>query len=270
MHPIRNLLLTLLLAVPLAQAKSPAPEYTMRATGEIEIGPDGAVREFEFDGGLPKAVRGLIESSVPTWRFEPVLVAGRAVVARTHMSLKLSAIPLEDERYRIQLDSAWFGTPQQRGKIKPPKYPADAIQAGVGARVLLSAKLDPQGNVIDVHPYQTSLTKDGNARTVQRYRERFEAASLHAVKQWKYDPSELVDGEASGITVTIPIEFALTSMDRSIGNRWRRYIPGPITPAPWVDANSVAAQQTDGLADGAAAALDSRFKLLSDVIGKAL
>lgn len=269
MRTIRDLLLSLLLIVPLAQAKSPAPSYSMDATGKIEIGPDGAVREFEIDPGLPKAVRGLIKESVPNWRFEPVLVAGRAVVARTRMTLELSAHPSGDDQYRIQLDNAWFGTPQQRGKIKLPRYPKEAMRAGFGARVLLHAKLDAQGNVTDVHAYQTSLSRDGYTGTVNRLRERFEAASLLAAKQWKYDPAELIDGEASGITVTIPISFELTPMDDA-ENRWQSYIPGPITPAPWVDANSVAAQQTDGLADGAAAALDSRFKLLSNVIGKAL
>jgi len=229
------------------------------------------VREIDLDDGLPKSVRSLVEQSVPTWRFEPIQVEGRAVVARTRMTLNLDAIPLENEQYRIQLSSAYFGTPGNRGKTFPPKYPADAIRAGVGARVLLHAKLDAQGNVTDVHPYQTSLSKHGRAGAEKRFRERFEAVSMHAVKQWKYDPAELIDGEASGSTVTIPIEFVITATrEQSTENRWLRFIPGPITPAPWVDAESVAAQSTDGLADGTAAALDSRFKLLSDVVGKAL
>lgn len=271
MHAIRNLLLGLMLTASLARADSSAPEYSLKATGSIEIGPDGAVRDIELDNGLPKAVRSLVEQSVPTWRFEPIQVDGRAVIARTRMTLNLDAFPLENELYRIQMSSAYFGTPEKRGNIFPPKYPLDAIRAGVGARVLLHAKLDAQGNVTDVHPYQTSLSKRGRARAEKRFRERFEAVSINAVKQWKFDPAERVDGATTGSTVTIPIEFVITANnDRSITNRWLRFIPGPINPAPWVDADSVAAQSTDGLSDGTAAALDSRFKLLSDVVGKAL
>ncbi|MET0935039.1 MAG: hypothetical protein ABWX83_03570, partial [Luteibacter sp.] len=52
--------------------------------------------------------------------------------------------------------------------------------------------------------------------------------------------------------------------------QWRAYLPGPITPAPWVDASSLAAVDTDALEDGRSAAVNSRFRLVSDVLGKAL
>lgn len=267
----RLLLLSLSLVASTAAAEKPVPEYELTATGKIEIGPDGAVHHVELDDGLPKAVKQLIDANVATWKFEPVRVDGRAVIASTRLTLEIDAHPTGKDEYRLEVGAVRFGTPQSRGKITPPRYPQDAIRAGVGARVLLQAKLDAQGNVVAAHAYQTSLSKDGKPKLVERFRKRFEEVSLAAVKSWQYDVMELVDGEATGMTVMIPISFELTeSPKRTAANQWQRYIPGPISPAPWVDAESIASADTDSLADGSAAALDSRFKLLSDVEGKAL
>lgn len=271
MTSLSRLLLSLCLFAPIVHAEKPAPEYDLTATGQIEIGPDGAVHALELDEGLPKSVRQLVDASVAKWKFEPVTVNGRAVIARTRLTIQLAALPAGGDDYRLEVESVHFGTPQSRGNIVPPRYPQDALRAGFGARVLLHAKLDAHGKVVAVHPYQTSLSKGDYALREQRYRSTFEAASIAAVKTWQYDVGELVDGEATGITVVIPVDFAIVSHPHaSTDNLWRRYIPGPISPAPWVDSQSVAATDTDSLPDGSAAAVDSRFKLISDVIGKTL
>lgn len=52
---------------------------------------------------------------------------------------------------------------------------------------------------------------------------------------------------------------------------WKAFIPGPVHPAPWMDAGSVAVQHdVSGLADGQALSMSSRFQLKDDVIGKTL
>jgi hypothetical protein len=70
----------------------------------------------------------------------------------------------------------------------------------------------------------------------------------------------------------VPISFAITegSRRKSLDDQWRAYLPGPVTPAPWVDAAAAGTVDTDALVQGEGAALDSRFRLLSDVVGKTL
>lgn len=252
-----------------AIADKPAPEFELTATGRIEIGPDGGVHGLSLDDGLPASAKALIEKSVASWRFEPVQVDGRPVIASTRLTLQVDALPIGNDEYRLEIDSVRFGDPKSRSKLKAPAYPGDALRHRVGARVLLQMRLDRDGNVVAVSPYQTSLSKQGSEKVVARLRERFEQASVAAAKRWKYDPAELLDGEASGMTVMVPIIYSISDSDYP-SKGWQGYVPGPITPAPWVDAKSLATTETDTLENGDTAALDSRFKLLSDVKGKAL
>jgi hypothetical protein len=265
------MLVLLSLAGVLQAAERPQAEFEMTAPGDLEIGPDGAVRSWKMDSHkLGDSVESLLQNNIAQWHFEPVRVDGRPVIARTRMSVELKALP-QAEGYLLKVSNVTFGSAKSRGKLVPPSYPTDAIRAGLGARVLLSVKLDAQGNVAAAHPYQTSLNKHGRERQAERWRKRFEQVSLAAVKKWKFEPAEALEGNPVGSTVMVPITFVLTSRPKgSIDNRWLGFVPGPVTPAPWIDADSVAQLDLDGLDDGESASLDSRFKLTSDVVGKAL
>lgn len=262
---MRSLACLLLLSVaPAFGADAPVAEYRLQVLGQLVIDRDGTVQEYALEQGQAPQVEGLIEESVRAWKFEPIVVDGKPVVAKTRMSLVVQATPRDDD-FVLRVDNVWFGEPKQVGKSTAPTYPRAAIKAGLEARVLLTARIDATGKVVDVHPYQTSLSRKGGET---RWRNLFEQASLAAARTWTYE-TDLLDGNPRGMTVQIPVEYMLTSgatrkqMDAQM-NRWRGFLPGPITPAPWVDASSVAA------ADGQAAALDSPFKLRSDVLGKAL
>jgi hypothetical protein len=87
------LLLMLLLVAGPSFAQGPAAarkliEHSMVVTGHVLIEPDGTVSGWELDQAdkLPPAVTGLIERSVPIWRFEPVVVDGQARKAKGRMS----------------------------------------------------------------------------------------------------------------------------------------------------------------------------------------
>lgn len=267
------LLLVLLVFAGALQAAEPSPvEFELTAPGDLEIGPDGAVRSWKMDSHkLGRPIEDLLRKNIAQWRFEPVLVDGRPVIAKTRMSVTLTAITHGDG-YLLKVSDVSFGSAKPLGDIVPPRYPVDAIRAGLGARVLLSIKLDAQGNVVAAHPYQTSLSKHGNESQAERWRKRFEQVSLKAVRQWKYELGQELDGNAVGSTLMVPITFTITPgrTSKGVENRWHRYVPGPITPAPWTDAKSVAQLDLDGLDDGESASLDSPFKLSSDVVGKAL
>lgn len=264
-------LLSLLLPACVAQAATPAPEFQLTTSGEIVIEADGTVRSYALKGkSLGAPVDELVGKSVRSWRFEPVLKDGKPVVAKTVMRLTLQAVPAGED-YVLRVSDVDFGGSTAYADVKPPKYPPDGIAQRMGARVMLSVKLDAQGNVVDALPYQTSLSKGGSEAYVKRMRRMFETASIRAVKQWKFTPGEVIDGEPIGSTVMVPMQYAITEGSRrTLDEQWHRYIPGPITPAPWVDADAVASVETDGLAQGEGVALDSRFRLLSDVVGKGL
>lgn len=266
------MLVLLSLAGVLQAGERPQAEFSMSAPGDLEIGPEGTVRSWKMDSHkLGKVVEDLLQKNIALWRFEPVQVDGRPVIAKTRMTVELTALS-QGEGYLLKVSDVSFGSPKPLGNIVPPPYPKDAVRAALGARVLLSIKLDEQGNVVAAHPYQTSLSKHGPDSQANRWRKRFEQASLAAVMKWKYEPGEALGGNAVGSTLIVPITFAITpaSGKRGLDNRWLHYVPGPITPAPWTDAKSVAQLDLDGLGEGEAASLDSRFKLTSDVVGKAL
>jgi hypothetical protein len=248
------------------------PELEMSTAGEIVIGPDGRVTSHQLETGLAPVVQALVDKNVKTWTFEPILSEGRAVSARTRMQLALSALPDRDGNYILKLENVWFGLPKARNLHQPPAYPKAAIKAGIGARVLLQARLDDQGNVIDVHPYQTSLDRlVGTEGRSERWRKQFERASLAAVKRWKFTPGESIGGQPLESIVLVPLSFQIYgSSSGPSHSEWRAYHPGPITPAPWVNPESLAGLDADRLDTGDVGALDSRFRLTSDVIGKAL
>jgi hypothetical protein len=253
-------------------ASEAMPELEMSTAGEIVIAPDGSVSSHQLEAGLAPVVQALVDKNVKTWKFEPIVSEGRAVSARTRMQLALSAVPDRDGNYVLKLENVWFGLPQARNQHRPPAYPEAAIKAGLGARVLVQARLDEEGNVIDVHPYQTSLDRIvGTEGQTVRWRKQFERVSLAAVKKWKFTPGESIGGVTLESSVLVPLSFrAHAGTPGPSHSDWRAYHPGPISPAPWVNPDSLAELDADRLGEGEFGALDSRFRLTSDVIGKAL
>ena len=64
---------------------STAPVIELTARGEIQIAPDGHVSDYELKTKLAPSVAQALDRAVRGWRFEPVLVDGRAVAAKTTM-----------------------------------------------------------------------------------------------------------------------------------------------------------------------------------------
>lgn len=253
-----------------AAAQAPLPELELGVTGDIEIDRDGSVRDYDVTSELAPALQRVVEKHVRTWAFEPVEVEGRLVIAKTAMRLRLRAVPIEDD-YRLQVEDVSFGE-ARAGSTPPPRYPVDAVRARIGARVLLQVRLDPQGRVVAVHPYQTSLAAAGLTEArARKWRERFEQVSVDAVAAWRYEPSESIDGRSIEQTAMVPIVFEIGDGPRlrSTEGRWKAYTPGPITPAPWVGTDAMATD-IDAIAEGETRSLSSRFRLKDDIAGAVL
>ena len=73
-----------------------------------------------------------------------------------------------------------------------PKYPREARERGITGDVLLQATIDTKGNLINIKPIQ------GDPILI--------AASMDAVKKWRYRPYKL-KGEPVEVETTIKIQF---------------------------------------------------------------
>lgn len=255
-------------AVHVASAqKATTPVIEITATGEIQIAPDGHVNDYQLKSDLAPTVAALVDRTVRGWHFEPVVVDGRPVIAKTTMTIHLHGEPVSDDSYSLSIASVNFGT-LTRAKMDPPKYPVDAARVGLGARVILDLLIDVDGKVVEAVVHQTSLDKRArNEHEAEAWREQFEKASIKAAKHWRYAPSEFVDGKPMSNRYAIaPIEFGISN-HASIA-----YLPGPVHAAPWTKTNG--GSKDEGrfaqLSDGETVSTNSHFRLKDDVIGKTL
>jgi hypothetical protein len=214
-------------------------------------------------------VANLVDRSVRNWLFDPIIVDGSPVVAKTSIRLLLRAEPVAGrDGYTIRVVNISFGGLTRKGGMKPPHYPTELVSAHVGAKVMLALRADETGKVLEAQAYQTSLDRnDISDVDAQHYRHLLEQASLQAAKNWHYDPSESIGGKSVGSTVMVPIAY---SLGRAEG-KWKAYYPGPVHPAPWIhDGHLADNQELSSLEDGQSLSLDSRFHLKDNVIGKTL
>jgi hypothetical protein len=258
-----------------ALAATPAPMLEMNADGEVQIAVDGSVSDYRLRSALTPAVAALVDRNVRQWHFEPIIVDGNAVVAKTAVHIGLNAELIDGkDNYRLRVTAVQFGQPQRNAKTRAPRYPIQAVEVHLGAKVLLAVRLDETGRVIDAQAYQTSL--DARPRSdseAEFWRRLFERASVAAAKDWRYDMTETINGKPIGANAIVPIVFNV----REVGTpepapgHWKAYLPGPVRPAPWMTEQAIAdSGDLSAVGDGQALALDSRFHLRDDVIGKAL
>lgn len=251
-----------LLAAGLAPAKDD-PVLELAAVGMLEVGPDGSVHDYTLESDLDPAVASLVDRTVRSWRFEPVLVDGDPVIAVTRMRLDLEAVPA-GESFVLRVADVSLGAPDPADMPLPP-FPPSALGERVGAKVTLLVQVDADGRVQQVHVEQVSMTRRMGKRG-EFLRQRFADVSREAALGWTFGAAELIDGERVAARYRVPVTFAPGS-----GSDWAErqdYIPGPYHPAPWADLEDAA---TGGLmAEGEAGRLDSRVKLRDEVVGSTL
>lgn len=150
--------LSLMLGCATAWAQKGPAVLEMNAEGEVQIAPDGSVSDYRLQSKLGSPISDVIDRNVRGWHFQPVIIDGRAVIARTAMHIALKAEPVDGKTdgYTLRIASVRFGE-MKAAHVKPPRYPTVAIRAHVGGKVMLAARLDADGKVTDVQVYQTSL-----------------------------------------------------------------------------------------------------------------
>ena len=256
----------------LADEKLSDAELRLSVEGTIEIDPEGRVHDYTIETRLTSSIRDYVDQRVRQWRFEPITVDGRAVIAKTRMRLNLLAQTM-GESYVLHVHSVHFGAPTSRERDRSRlRFPPKALRERLGAHVMLALRIDADGNVVDAHPYQTNLSRAMDKNQAARWRRMFEAVAIKAAKRWTYEPSEHIDGAATSATVFAPFEFRIVGDDGSqwASHYWRIFVPGPVAPIPWQQDEMQLAERLDQLKDGETLAVSSRFRLIDDVVGAAL
>jgi hypothetical protein len=214
-------------------------EASMLVTGTIDIDAAGSVTSYHVEQAevLSKAVLDFVDQSVRKWRFEPVLVDGKAKPARARMQLRL-VLKQDGENYQARISGATFGRLQEgslaRGKLRPPPYPKEAVFKRVGGTVYLVLQVGRDGTVQDVVAEQVNLRVIDNGRAMAVYREMLSRAAMNTARKWLFDfPTQGEDADAQFISLRVPVDFIAPDMPQEKVGEWYAYVPGPRQPVPW-------------------------------------
>lgn len=291
---MKRVLLGFLLAIfggqvaPAAAATPVAGEsvLTMRVDGELTIGTEGQVLNYEIRSKLDPALQALLDKAIPKWHLAPVRQGGKPVNAKTPMRITLAATQIP-QGYEVRLDNVVFAPiskedreavaaakralreggeaitigdapPSQpvvidHDRMLPPRYPLGLMRAGVGGAVLLHLRLNPDGTVADVVASQSSLFDiKGASHILDQARELLEKESIRVARSWSWHVvaphPELLT--ADDLTVRVPIEFKIGDPGKKNDDNaavWRQEFRGPNLPVPWLVGN--VGQQLVGVSD---------------------
>ena len=270
-------------------------EASMLVTGEIAVNPDGSVYVYSLDqrDKLPPVVTRLIDGALPHWKFTPVHVDGKAVLAKASMSLRIVARQIDPEHDAVRIAGAAFGAQTARSdktsecangacmaylKWSPPGYPHNLLNDLVSGTVYLAVEVDQQGKVAQVAVEQVNLRRLADEGTLGRWRRELGAISMAAVRKWTFQvPRTGLEAGKDHWVVTIPVNYNISvpGMRDTIGKpgygQWDVYVAGPVNSIPWAEAQrkQVASQGgADAVPDnGTPFVADTRFVLLTPVGG---
>jgi len=256
-----GLLCILLSGVVLATAEEDVAkraEASMLVTGSIVVAPDGSVQSYAVDHPekLPSVVAGLVGKDLSRWRFAPVLLDGKPVAAKAPMSLRVVASKRDDGNYNIGICSAYFGQRKSfsRTQRMPPRYPREAVRAGVSGTVYVLVRIDRKGHVNDAVAEQVNLDFVSSDSQMKRWRQVLARATLRAARRWIFDPPTLSKTTDPDYDVArIPVTFKLRRWGRSSHDEyghWKVYLPGPLQPVPWLEQSRMVSNNVDAIPDG--------------------
>jgi TonB family protein len=107
------------------------------------------------------------------------------------------------------------------GDIKPPKlvkdvfpvYPEEARKSGIEGIVILEAKTDEKGNVVDARVLRSIPLLD--------------QAAIDAVMQWKFEPL-LIDGKPRQVIFTVTVRFDLKKKESDRAKALKKFAEGAV------------------------------------------
>ncbi len=246
-------------------------EASMVVTGSIVVAPDGSVNSYTLDKQekLPSGVVELIGKTVPTWKFQPVMIDGNPVAAKAAMSMRVVATPSGNGGYSISVHGASFGTdaPGESIGLKNayrPSYPLAAVKDGVRGTVYVDVLVDRQGKAENVDAEQVNLRVIGDGLEMGRWRKLLSQATLATARDWTFKIPQAGDqAKADHWVVRVPVNFDFDGTNPPGYGQWDAYVPGPAHRAPWAESKTASKNGTDAIPDGVAFQDDQRFVLLN-------
>lgn len=231
-------------------------EASMLVTGTVDIDPAGGVTSYDLEQAeaLPKAMLDVVDKLVREWRFEPMLVDGKAVHARSPMQLRL-VTKQDGENYLLRIGGVtFFGDKGEgslsRGKLRPPRYPAEAVYKGVGGTVYLVLRVGRDGSVEDVVAEQVNLHVVGTERQMTNFRDLLAQTAIKTARTWMFNfPADGEDADSPFMSVRVPVDFIAPDTRPEEAGKWQAYVPGPRQGVPWRNWDA-SLQSPDTLATG--------------------
>jgi TonB family protein len=179
---------------------------------EVKTDEDGNVVDAKTLRSIPALDQAAI-AAVKQWKYEPLVIKGNPVGVLFTITVRFQlkgeeqkkseevgtstgAINLKDLEYFAK------GAVMVGDQIKPPRlltsvspvYPENARVSRIEGVVILAARTDEKGQVIDVK-ILTSIPS-------------LDKAAIDAVRQWKYEPL-LINGKPTPVVFTVTVRFQL-------------------------------------------------------------
>lgn len=245
-------------------------QASMLLTGTIVVAPDGSVGSYAIDKAekLPPVVTGVIAKSIPRWKFEPVLLNGKPVAAKTKMSLRLVARPVGDDSYSIGIGGAQFGqnVPGESITYKEPVrpvYPPQAARDHVSGTVYLLLRVGREGRVQEAEAEQVNLMVVDSDKGMERWRKVLADSALAAARRWTFNlPTSGEHMNDKYWVARVPVMYGLRPVNENDDyGKWQPYVPGPKQPVPWIDDPQLLSGNADALPDGGIYPLNSGLHL---------
>ena len=213
-------------------------EASMLLQGTIDIDREGKVVDYDLKQAqaLPDAMRAILDRRVRSWRFEPVLVEGKPVNARSPMRVRL-VTQRAGENFLLRIGGASFTTEESLsdGKLIPPTYPDFAVRAGVGGTVYLLLRVGREGKVVDAIAEQVNLSAVGTEPEMKRFRHELSRSAISATRRWRFKfPASGEDADEPFMSVRVPVDYVYPGQKQEKPGEWHAYVPGPRERAPWL------------------------------------
>jgi len=162
---------------------------------EATINIAGDVKEAKVLQGHPLLQQAAVEA-IKQWKYEPYIVEGEKKPVQFTVMVNFR-LPQESTDKPIALSA------QQSPKLikrVEPKYPPEALKAGVSGKVVIEATTGKEGDVTD------TVVIDGHPL--------LNPAALDALRQWKYEPY-LINGVKKPVKFTVVMNFKLYKEEKT-------------------------------------------------------
>lgn len=220
---------------------------SMRLTGTLVVGADGAITAYAIDHAdkVPREVLQHLARYVPRWR----VVKSDNSAGNKRFGVRVMGTPRGDGLFALSLVGASIIEKQRPEeeiivdrRLKRPSYPRSLAQIGVSGTVYVVVKVRRDGEVEDLVTEQVNLNFVGSPAEVVQARADFAGHTAAAARQWKFRfPKVGPYARQPYLVVRVPVQYIIERFEYA---QWEYYVPGPRRAVPWV-------QVEDGMALGA-------------------